>query len=390
VATPQPRECRCSGTAGLSPRCGSIHGAGLRDGPAGTTGAQNAATPVIHDFCARRHDLFELPRPCESISVQALRAVKAVHVGNQSLGARLCGPARPPAALRARMASRNLDMLASLPDEPLHAVLGHLRASELSALARAVRGIGVHHVELACARGESARCVLEQHVQRRIATMAGIDSRWVPCGTDLSSAGSWLRLLSEMETLASTPTFVRCSAHAVRSYNGEVASSLDCDFAGWGSAICGGRMRAGRHAIRLEWLQPGPGACQDGGFLYVGVAHAEFEPLDGIPACDFSSGHMFDVGTGLFRSGGQDSPTGLQSGDEGCTIGLLLDMDAGSLEVFVDQDDRPGELTRLGYLVRSGLRGPLAFAVDMYDCAVRLQATTADSLSSAVGCLGSS
>lgn len=217
--------------------------------------------------------------------------------------------------------------------------------------------------------------MLATHVQHRLGTM-GIDRGWVP--NDRPPNGSaWLRLLEEMERLAAPPAFVRNCTNTICSGNDQIVSSQPGE-AAWGCAVCGGCMRAGRHAIRITCLEP-DSLDRESGFLYVGVVSSGFEPKAGLLACDTSSGHMFDVMTGLYRCDGQDrSWTGMQAGDAGCTVGLLLDMSVGSLEVFLDNEE--GHLTHLGYLVRSGLRGPLAFAVDVYECAAQVQATTANAL----------
>ncbi len=195
------------------------------------------------------------------------------------------------------------------------------------------------------------------------------------------SESTWLELLAEALILQSPLRF---------THGGQgIVLREDCTFAVNNSpevqsAVCGsGVMRAGKHYAEFTIATEGCHTVQGVPYVKVkmGVVGASFDPRDRFfcqiftlqPRVAYTSadGHMFCGYSGRYRHGRGDRPyecrsRELQTDWPGCpgsvrpgdVIGLLLDVDAGSLDVYLNG-------TRCGRMIVSGLTQPLRWAVDL-------------------------
>lgn len=293
-----------------------------------------------------------------------------------------------------------------LGDEVFVCIASHLRCRELGRLARSAARFSLLKPivgdegpspsgvpELRSIAQEGARLVV-----RRAAL--GPSGDRVPRSTELPE--DWLQLLRELERLQRT-AFTLAGPEIVLSEGGAVALRLSggethAQRNFLQSAVCGGaNLRAGRHFVEITWVG-GPQPRADGlppvssaavaealGLagveaeedddeddpLLLGVCGVDFDPTvsqGGAPsmASNDESTSLLCGRTGRLRqyrgsredaSEEQDWP-GRQRTAIGDVIGLLLDLDEGSLAVY-----RNGE--RCGLMVRSGLVAPLRWCVDL-------------------------
>ena len=115
-------------------------------------------------------------------------------------------------------------------------------------------------------------------------------------------------------------------------------------------------MASGRHAVQMTLER------YQGGRMVLGVVDPSFDPSSGW-ATATEKGWGYSARTGFLSHSGErlEWATGQrQPLAEGDVLGLLLDLDAGSLTAY-----RNG--VRLGELVNSGLSGPMCWAVDLCD-----------------------
>ena len=172
---------------------------------------------------------------------------------------------------------------------------------------------------------------------------------WVPrCGL-----GSWLGRMHEVEALRVPLAFGRAHAEVTLSENGALATSCaDDDFR---TAASGVVMRSGRHFVQFTVVE--------GDWMYLGVVRPGWDVEgDGEEAQD-GDGHCFYSTTSGMRfpdhsdSGGGYDWEGRQSAKEpGDRIGILLDLDQGSMTLYRNDDEK------MGVMVAEGLTGPLCWA----------------------------
>ena len=116
------------------------------------------------------------------------------------------------------------------------------------------------------------------------------------------------------------------------------------------AAICGGYvMASGVHYAEFT---------RTGEYGLVGVARGGFEVAAGELPSNSAAGWAYDMYDGVLRHGGGGSAWAGQEGcPSGATVGLRLDLTAGTLEVF--RDGR-----RLGVMAE-GLAGPLCWHAEL-------------------------
>ena len=159
-----------------------------------------------------------------------------------------------------------------------------------------------------------------------------------------------------------------------------VAQKFDVGFE---TAVCEQVMYSGRHFVECEILASGAEGLSV--LPMVGVVGPEFDPAGGRPAWRSSVGRMYYAGDGQLNHDGEGSDwdgmapvtlswEDLNAGDAVHSVGLLLDLDAGSLEVYLHEEnvgyaaDRLEYWERLGVMVPAGvLAPPLRWAVDLAD-----------------------
>lgn len=192
------------------------------------------------------------------------------------------------------------------------------------------------------------------------------------CGAEAAPerepGGTWLRRLEEK---LFTVAFERCAATVELSDSGAIATNLGGRHGGWKPAVAGRAMMSGRHACEVQYLA--------GEYMLCGVVGAGFIPhAAGVhPAHKHPEGWLFKSTNWQLAHAGEFSLRWLtqrslkeQAQSLGAEIhatdnretarrvGLLLDLDEGSLAVSVDG-------RRLGRMVKKGLQGPLWWGVDL-------------------------
>jgi hypothetical protein len=175
---------------------------------------------------------------------------------------------------------------------------------------------------------------------------------WVP-RRGRRGLGSWLGRMHEVEALRVPLAFGRAHAEVTLSENGALATSCaDDDFR---TAASGVVMRSGRHFVQFTVVE--------GDWMYLGVVRPGWDVEgDGEEAQD-GDGHCFYSTTSGMRfpeysdSGGGYDWEGRQSAKEpGDRIGILLDLDQGSMTLYRNDDEK------MGVMVAEGLSGPLCWA----------------------------
>lgn len=250
-----------------------------------------------------------------------------------------------------------------LSDELLLVVLGHANATDLAALNSTARrfrqptvlvppasadvtsaALGLADAEL-CSLVEAAA---RQHVQRKPV----LERQRVP----RRGREPWLALMRELELLAQPVVFTDADEGVVLSHGGVVAT--DCStYMEHLPVVCRRvAMRSGVHYVEMTSLQ--------GCTAMYGVVGANFAPARRMPAWKSRHGWMFGCYDGsLYHACTYRDWPGMRRTQVGDVVGLLLDLDSGSLAVYVNG-------MRLGMMVESGLRAPLYWVADLYSSSI--------------------
>ena len=165
-----------------------------------------------------------------------------------------------------------------------------------------------------------------------------------------------LSLMRELERLVQPIVFTSADAGVILSDGGSVAT--DCStYMEHLPAVCGRvPMRAGVHYVEMVSLQ--------GRTAMYGVVGVNFDPKYRMPAWKSQHAWMFGCFDGsLYHACTYRDWPGMQRTQVDDVVGLLLDLDAGSLAVFVNG-------VRLGLMVEGGLRGPLYWVADLYSSSI--------------------
>ena len=167
---------------------------------------------------------------------------------------------------------------------------------------------------------------------------------------------SWLRLMHEVGVLRLPLAFGRAHAEITLSENGAVATMGAQDRGGWRTAASKVVMRSGCHYVQFTVLE---------GCMMFGVVRPGWDVEGGVDA-EYVDGHCFYyTANGRFLrcfDGFNDYSDweGMQHAQEqGDRIGMLLDLDQGSMTVWKNDE-------RLGVMLAEGLRGPLCWAASMF------------------------
>ena len=250
-----------------------------------------------------------------------------------------------------------------LSDEILLVVLSHANATDLAALSSTARrfrqptvlvppvstdvtpaALGLADAEL-CSLVEAAA---RQHLQR----LPVLERQRVP----RRGREPWLALMHELELLAQPVVFTDADEGVVLSHGGAVAT--DCSTYMEHLPVMCRRvaMRSGVHYVEMTSLQ--------GCTAMYGVVGANFAPARRMPAWKSRHGWMFGCYDGsLYHACTYRDWPGMRRTQVGDVVGLLLDLNSGSLAVYVNG-------TRLGMMVESGLRGPLYWVADLYSSSI--------------------
>lgn len=204
------------------------------------------------------------------------------------------------------------------------------------------------------ARAETWSIVQEAARRWLLTTCNDQERGWVPC----RRLENQLDLMREVELLRRPLVFGRSHA-AIMLWDGGSRALKEAQYASvtWRAAASSVEMRAGRHYAQFTILQQS--------YYLFGVIRPDWDVEGG--ACAYRvSGHCFyssGYGSGSHSSNGQPASNGHEWEGQQCAkevgdrIGLLLDLDEGSMTVYKNDQ-------RLGVMAR-GLSGPYCWAVEL-------------------------
>ena len=191
-------------------------------------------------------------------------------------------------------------------------------------------------------------CIAEEAGRRWVAGCSEQERGWAPRWT--KRGRSWLCLMQEVELLRVPLVFCRAHASLTLSEGGAVATR-DLHYGAYRTAASKAVMRSGRHFVQFTVLAGNP---------MFGVIRAGWD-VEGGESAYSAHGHCFyDTFIGTRFPGGrtwEDVRTAIEQGD---SIGMLLDLDQGSMTVWKND-------VRLGVMQAEGLVGPLCWAVSLDD-----------------------
>jgi len=160
---------------------------------------------------------------------------------------------------------------------------------------------------------------------------------------------SWLGLMHEVEALRLPLAFGRAHAAITLSENGALATSRTRS-GGWRSAASKAVMRSGRHSAQFTVVK--------GIDMVFGATRPGWDVEGGMDPEDVD-GHCFYATYSGLRFPGYRGWEGRHGARKrGDRIGMLLDLDQGSMTVWKNDD-------LLGVMVAEGLSGPLCWAVSL-------------------------
>ena len=198
--------------------------------------------------------------------------------------------------------------------------------------------------------------VMEAAAQRRLHSLHIQD--WVP---RTKEQPSWMRLLREAEVLLKPLRFTQTGEglHAIDEGT-TIVCGPESPGGVWRSACCDDHvMRAGVHYAEFEVNEP-----PDQNTPVIGVVGANFSPASNGQASDHAACGMY--WRAQFGSAGEMFATGTVSEhyQPGDVVGLLLDMTAGSLVLYLNGERKAmivgGDVDVAG----SRITGPVKWAVD--------------------------
>jgi hypothetical protein len=189
--------------------------------------------------------------------------------------------------------------------------------------------------------------IAEEVARRWITDCTDQERGWVP----RRGRESWLGLMWEVQSLRRAAVFGRRSHEWITLFEGGSRATVHADGAPTGctSAASKAVMRAGRHYVQFTVVS--------GSIMFFGVIRPGWG-VEGGTNAPWVDGHcFFYTGDGSRFPGGQDWE-GMQHAGRGNRIGLLLDLDQGTMTVFKNDE-------RLGVMA-TGLSGEYCWAVSLY------------------------
>eukprot|EP01046_Picozoa_sp_COSAG06_P037556 COSAG06_NODE_4252_length_4429_cov_5.719169_2_plen_327_part_00 len=187
--------------------------------------------------------------------------------------------------------------------------------------------------------------IIQEAARQWITTCTDQERGWVP----RRGRESWLGLMWEVESLRRGAVFGHSHAHITLSEGGSLATRNVHDGEPR-TAASKAVMRAGRHYAQFTVV--------GGGLMLFGVIRPGWDVEGGMNA-QRVYGHCFYYTVSGYRFPGGPNWEGSQPAhEEGDRIGLLLDLDQGSMTVYKNDE-------RLGVMA-TGLSGEYNWAVSMY------------------------
>jgi hypothetical protein len=186
--------------------------------------------------------------------------------------------------------------------------------------------------------------IIEEAARQWIADCADQERGWVP----RRGRESWLGLVWEVEVLRRGAVFGRSHELITLSEDGSLATRRGVvDYTGY-TAASKAVMRAGRHYAQFTVV---------GGSMFSGVIQPGWDVEGGRYAHGVYGHCFYYTGNGFRFPGGRDWE-GMEGATElGDRIGLLLDLDQGSMTVY-NNDERLG-------VMATGLSGEYCWAVSL-------------------------
>ena len=266
----------------------------------------------------------------------------------------------PPATRRAVRDATNL--LTATPDEAAIIIACALTdPKDLLRLARACRRFATKciaapaaHRTAASGGGTAAAAqhaemwsIIEEAARRWIATCTHQERGWVP----RRGRESWLGLMWEVESLRRAAVFGRRSHETITLSEGGALATMGEHDGLFRTAASKAVMRAGRHYAQFTAVK--------GSIMFFGVIRPGWD-VEGIKDCHAADedGHCF-----YYTGNGHSYPgnyrwEGMQDvNEDGDRIGMLLDLDQGSMAVYKNDE-------RLGVMAM-GLSGEYSWAVTL-------------------------
>jgi hypothetical protein len=185
----------------------------------------------------------------------------------------------------------------------------------------------------------------EEAARRWVAGCSEQERGWVP----RRGLESWLGLMHAVGLLRLPLAFGRAHGSITLSENGALATKG----AGgrWRAAASKVAMRSGRHFAQFTVLE--------GDFMHFGVIRLGWDVEGGAHAYNVDGHCFYSTAYGARFPGGSDWEGKQDAQEQGDRIGMLLDLDQGSMSVW-----KNGE--RLGVMLAEGLTGPLCWATSMW------------------------
>jgi hypothetical protein len=210
-----------------------------------------------------------------------------------------------------------------------------------------VRGVDV----IAAAAPAQLWSIVEEEARRWLMKCTDQERGWVP----RRERESWLGLMQGVELLRRAVGFGRSHASVTLSDGGSQATRSADESDGYNTyfvAASEGVMRAGRHYAQFTVLSRVSG-------ISFGVIRPGWDVEREVDAYSVP-GHCFYATDDGSRYPDDNGWEGSQVAEEGDRIGLLLDLDQGSMTVYKNDE-------RLGVMVTSGLIGPYCWAAELHD-----------------------
>jgi hypothetical protein len=198
--------------------------------------------------------------------------------------------------------------------------------------------------------------IIQEAAHQWIATCTDQEQGWVP----RRGRESWLGLMWEVQMLRRGTVFGRSHGSITLSEGGSVATKAVVDYS-LRAAASKVVMRAGRHYAQFTVVAKGD---DDHDSIFFGVIRPGWDVEGGKDAtavkdANTVDGHCFYyTGNGFRFPGGRDWEGMEGAMEEGDRIGMLLDLDQGTMTVYKNDE-------RLGVMA-TGLSGEYSWAVSMY------------------------
>jgi hypothetical protein len=236
-----------------------------------------------------------------------------------------------------------------LPHDLLLQIARHVGAVELARLACASRRFAEPPVADSsdASGGCESRSLVDEAARRWLLATCGPNER--ACLLWRSQQGRWVGLMREAELLRLPLVFSRLDPDAFSlSDDGCMVTATR-----WmdQTAACGTVMRAGRHFAQFELVE--------GTFMMLGVIRPSWDVVSQLHAHEQARHCFYHTGSGQRFPGRRPAKrkwTGIAHASKGDRVGLLLDLEQGSMAVYKNDE-------RLGIMQESGLSGEYCWAV---------------------------